>query len=92
MSLWLRLRLLYEFLRRDAKIAVSYRLQFFFQVSSVLSVCITFFFLSIMMRRVEGTIESLQTYGGRYFGFVLIGLAFSSYLDSALRILAQAIR
>lgn len=86
------MRLLYEFLRRDAKIAVSYRLQFFFQVASVLSVSITFFFLSFMLRRVEGDIAALQPYGGRYFGFVLVGLAFSSYLDAALRMLAQAIR
>ena len=86
------LRLMYEFLRRDAKVALSYRLQFFFQIASVLSVSITFFFLSIMMRQVEGGIRSLDAYGGRYFGFVLIGIAFSSYLDAALRMLAQAVR
>ena len=86
------LRLMFEFLRRDAKIAASYRLQFIFQIASVMSVCITFFFLSIMMRRVEGGISSLGDYGGHYFGFVLIGLAFSSYLDAALRMLAQSIR
>lgn len=86
------LALMWAFLRRDAKIAFSYRLQFVFQVASVMSVCITFFFLSIMLRRVEGGIESLDRYGGRYYGFVLVGLAFSSYLDSALRMLAQAIR
>lgn len=86
------LALMWAFLRRDAKIAVSYRLQFIFQVASVMSVSITFFFVSIMLRRVEGGIESLDRYGGRYFGFVLVGLAFSSYLDAALRMLAQAIR
>jgi len=84
--------LMWAFLRRDAKIALSYRLQFVFQVASVFSVCITFFFLSIMLRRVEGGIASLEGYGGRYYGFVLVGLAFSSYLDAALRMLAQAIR
>lgn len=84
--------LMWAFLRRDAKIAISYRLQFIFQVASVMSVSITFFFVSIMLRKVEGGIEALEGYGGRYFGFVLIGLAFSSYLDAALRMLAQAIR
>lgn len=83
---------MYEFLRRDLKVAASYRLQFIFQVSSVMSICITFFFLSIMLKSVEGGITSLGDYGGHYFGFVLIGLAFSSYLDAALRMLAQAIR
>jgi len=64
---------MYEFLRRDAKVAVSYRLQFFFQIASVLSVSITFFFLSFMLRQVEGGIRSLEGYGGRYFGFVPSG-------------------
>jgi ABC-2 type transport system permease protein len=85
-------RLLYEFFRRDAKIAMSYRAQFFFQVAGVFSVCVTFFFLSLMLRRVEGSIRTLDKYGGSYFGFVLIGAAFSTYLDSALRTFSAAIR
>lgn len=86
------LRLLWAFVRRDAKIAFSYRLQFFFQVSSVLTVLFTFFFLSFMLRRVEGDITSLERYGGSYFGFALIGAAFSGYFDSALRTFGQGIR
>lgn len=86
------LRLLWEFFRRDAKIAMSYRVNFFFQVAGVFSVCVTFFFLSLMMRRVEGGIGSLSKYGGSYFGFVLVGAAFSTYLDSSLRTFAGAIR
>lgn len=86
------LRLLWEFFRRDAKIAMSYRAQFFFQVAGVFSVCVTFFFLSLMLRHVEGGIRTLDKYGGSYFGFVLIGAAFSTYLDSSLRTFSAAIR
>lgn len=86
------LRLMFEFLRRDARIALSYRLQFFFQVTSVLSVAITFFFVSLMMRDVERLIPSLAKYGGGYLGFVLVGIAFSSYLNAALQTFATAIR
>lgn len=86
------LRLLWAFVRRDAKIAMSYRLQFFFQAASVLSLSITFFFLSLMMRGVEGGIVALQRYGGGYFGFVLVGIAFSTYLDAALRTFSASIR
>lgn len=86
------LRILWEFLRRDAKIAMSYRLQFFFQIAGVFSVCVTFFFLALMMKRVEGNIAALQKYGGSYFGFVLMGAAFSTYLDSSLRTFSGAIR
>ena len=86
------IRLLGAFLIRDAKIAFSYRLHFFLQASSVLTVLFTFFFLSLMLRRVEGDIESLQRYGGSYFGFALVGAAFSGYFDSALRTFGQGIR
>lgn len=96
MNLLLRIaaffRVQWAFFRRDALVALSYRLQFFLQMASVLSICVTFFFLSVMMAQVEGQITSLQRYGGRYYGFVLVGIAFSSYLDSALRTFGQAIR
>ncbi len=85
-------RLIFEFIRRDAKIAMSYRLMFFFQIASVFSVCVTFFFLSLMMRNVEGGIAALDRYGGTYFGFVLVGIAFSTYLDSTLRTFSTVIR
>jgi ABC-2 type transport system permease protein len=86
------LLLFFEFVRRDAKIAMSYRLMFFFQIAGVLSVMFTFFFLSLMLQGIEGGISALGKYGGKYFGFVLIGLAFSSYLDSALRTFSAVIR
>lgn len=86
------LRLMVAFVRRDAQIAASYRLQFFFQVAGMLSISIAFFFMSLMMRRVEQDIVSLQKYGGGYFGFVLVGLAFSTYMDGALRTFSMAIR
>lgn len=86
------LALFYEFVRRDAKIAMSYRLQFFFQMASVLSICFTFFFLSLMLARVEGGIGALEKYGGKYFAFVLVGIAFSTYLDAALRTFSSVIR
>ncbi|MCK6551095.1 ABC transporter permease [Myxococcota bacterium] len=86
------LRLMWAFFVRDAKIAMSYRAQFFFQIAGVFSVCVTFFFLSLMMRRVEGGIATLSKYGGSYFAFVLVGTAFSTFLDSSLRTFAASIR
>jgi ABC-2 type transport system permease protein len=86
------LRLLWAFIVRDAKVAASYRVQFFFQAAGVFSVCVSFFFLSLMMKRVEPGISSLSKYGGSYFGFVIVGAAMSTYLDSSLRSFAGAIR
>jgi len=86
------LRLLWAFVRRDAKIAMSYRLQFLFQGAAVLSVCVTFFFLSLMFANVEGGIESLSKYGGSYFAFAVIGISVSSYVDFSLRTFSNSIR
>jgi ABC-2 type transport system permease protein len=85
-------RVLWAFLRRDLKITVSYRFQAFFQLAGLLSILITFFFLSLMMRRVEGSIPSLSKYGGTYFGFAVIGVAVSIYIDTSLRSFASSIR
>lgn len=86
------IRTLWAFVRRDLAIATSYRLQAFFQVASMFSLAVTFFFLSLMLRRVEGAIEPLHRYGGSYFAFVLIGLATSLYVDASLRSFSMAIR
>ncbi|MCC7382556.1 MAG: ABC transporter permease [Deltaproteobacteria bacterium] len=86
------LGVLFEFLRRDFKLALSYRLQAFFQVASLFSLAVTLFFLSLMLQRVEGSIPTLGRYGGGYFGFALIGLAISFWVDAPLRVLAGSIR
>ncbi|MEL6188329.1 MAG: ABC transporter permease, partial [Myxococcota bacterium] len=86
------LRILWAFLVRDVKNAASYRLLLFVQTTSVLTLSFTFFFLALMLRGVEGHIPSLQPYGGRYFGFALIGLALSGFLDAALRAFSTSLR
>lgn len=86
------LRLMAEFIRRDWKIQLSYRFQAFFRVAAIFSVCVTFFFVSIMLRRVEGDIVTLDKYGGSYFAFAIVGLAVSSYIDSSLRTFSGSIR
>jgi ABC-2 type transport system permease protein len=45
-----------------------------------------------MMKRVESSIGTLTKYGGSYFGFVIVGAAMSTFLDSSLRSFAGAIR
>ena len=91
------LSIMWEFVRRDAKIAMSYRLQFFLHFAGLLSVSVTFFFLSLILRQVEGGIESLGEYGGSYFAFAIIGLAIiglaiATYVDTSLRTFSYAIR
>ncbi|MBI4816056.1 MAG: ABC transporter permease [Deltaproteobacteria bacterium] len=85
-------RVIWAFIKRDAKMAFSYRLQTFFQFAGIFSIAVTFFFLSLMMKRVESGITALGNYGGSYFGFAIVGIAVSFYMDSSLRTFASSIR
>lgn len=86
------LRILLAFLVRDLKNAASYRLQLFVQLASVLTLSFTFFFLSLMVSGVEQHIQALEQYGGQYFGFAMVGLAISSFVDASLRSFSFALR
>jgi ABC-2 type transport system permease protein len=82
-------RKLFAFLKRDFLINSSYRLSFFLDFISILASVTTFFFISKLFG--EGAAKHLEEFGGDYFSFVLIGLAFSGYLSSALSSFSQTI-
>ncbi len=68
----------------------SYRLSFFMQVFGMFFSVVTFYFLSKLF---GGNISPYLTpYGGSYFAFVIIGIAFSSYLQVSLQRMSQIIR
>jgi len=78
------------FLVRDFKLATSYRLQFFLQGVGILVTTLTF---SLFSQLLSGqNIESLEPYGGDFFSFVLIGIAFSDYLVSSTNTFAHEVR
>jgi len=70
------------FLKRDFKSEVSYRFSFLMNLFSILFSIATFFFLSKLIGKSVGF--QLKEYGGDYFSFVLIGIAFSSFLGTGL--------
>jgi ABC-2 type transport system permease protein len=78
------------FLRRDLELMLSYRLAFFFQISGIFFSVLMFFFIA----RVFGTAATpyLTSYGGDYFSFVLVGIAFSGYLGVAMGSFSGSIR
>jgi ABC-2 type transport system permease protein len=78
------------FLRRDLSIAISYRLHFLMQLAGILFSVSTFYFLAQLFGDV--LIPELEQYGGDYFSFVLIGLAFSGYMGLSLSSFAESIR
>lgn len=78
------------FLSRDFINSASYRFEFIAQFIGIFLSAITFFFLS----RLFGTAISpyLKPYGGDYFSFVLIGIAFANYLQVSLHSFSSSIR
>jgi ABC-2 type transport system permease protein len=84
------LLMVFAFFRRDLLNEVSYKLSFFLQILNIFPLVIMFFFLS---RLVGNTISGpLAPYGGRYFPFVLIGIAVQNYLSMSLGSFSSRIR
>lgn len=83
-------RTLWGFLRRDAHIHTSYKLGFAIELLSVFMSSSTFYFVAKLFGAASMPI--LRNYGGDYFSFVLIGIAFSSYQSVGLNSFAQSLR
>ncbi len=78
------------FLKRDFSLEISYRLSFVLHLFGILFNVAAFYFLSRLFG--PGLVPQLQQYGGDYFSFVLIGLAFNGYLGLSLSNFASSIR
>ena len=78
------------FLRRDFSQAISYRLAFFMQLGGILFNVAIFYFMAQLFG--SAIASQLETYGGDYFSFVLIGLAFTGFMGLSLSSFAQSVR
>lgn len=78
------------FICRDFINKASYKLAFFMEFAGIFFSVLSFFFLSELFG--QAIIPHLKPYGGDYFSFVLIGIAFSSYLQVSLSTFAGSIR
>jgi ABC-2 type transport system permease protein len=78
------------FIKRDLLNESSYKLAFLMQFFGIFLSVATFYFLS----RLFGATANpyLKSYGGDYFSFVLIGIAFMGYLGVSLNSLSSTIR
>lgn len=73
---------LFAFVRKDWQTQLSYPLAFFMQFWGVLSQLVMYFFLA---RIFSGAASPyLANYGGDYFAFVIIGIAFNSYVQQSM--------
>ncbi|MBW1769173.1 MAG: ABC transporter permease [Deltaproteobacteria bacterium] len=76
------MRILWAFFKRDLLIETGYRLSFALQIIGIFPAILMFFFLSKLVDSAAS--ESLQSYGGHYFPFVIIGIAVQNYLTISI--------
>lgn len=77
------------FLQRDLAVTLSYPMRLPAQVLSVVISTLLFFFIG---KLVDGGGSVLAPYGGDYFSFVLVGVAFTDYLFVSVNGLSDEIR
>ena len=84
------LRIYWAFLKRDATIWASYPWSRFLDILDVFFSCAIFYFLSKLLGSAE--LPALESYGGDYFAFVLIGIAFYNYQGVGSNSMARSLR
>jgi ABC-2 type transport system permease protein len=85
-----QLRVPWAFLVRDFRDDSSYRIGFLFRVATaVINVAIYYFIASAFG---SAAAPYLSSYGGNYFAFVIIGVAFSEYLALGIGAIGESIR
>jgi ABC-2 type transport system permease protein len=83
-------RIAWAFLRRDFKIAVSYRAGFAMQIASIFIAVPVFYFMGGLVDGANP--KALESYGGSYFGFLIIGVALLDYLAVSLKSFSSSVR
>ena len=84
------IRKILAFLKRDYLINVSYRFSFLLKAIAILAYIATFYYIAKIFGKAAT--PHLELYGGEYFPFVLIGIAFSDFLFMGLSTFSHAIR
>ncbi|WP_025742488.1 ABC transporter permease [Aquimarina pacifica] len=86
----MKLYKLLAFLKRDFKIFLSYKMAMITTTFGTIFPLLTYFFINKLIP--EQTQESLLQYGGSYFEFTLIGIAFTTYFTMAVQEFSAATR
>ena len=85
-----QLRLVSAFLARDFRTEVSYRFSFILSMAGIVFTAVTYYFVGRLLG--DSVRPLLEAYGGDYFAFALIGVAFASYFTLGLSGFARALR
>jgi ABC-2 type transport system permease protein len=85
-----QLRVPWAFLVRDFRMEISYKAGFIFRTLTALINVAIYYFLSTVFG--DAAAPYLSSYGGNYFAFVIIGVAFSEYLAIGISAIGDSIR
>ena len=78
------------FIKKGYMLQLSYKFDFFLRLFFMLFNILTYYFIAKLIG--DGAAKYLEPYGGDYFSFVLIGMAFSGYLMISLRSFSESVR
>ncbi len=81
---------IWAFIKKDFVTQTSYKVAFLLQIAGIFFSTVTFYFLAKLLDPAAAAY--LTAYGGDYFSFVLIGFAFSSYLQVSLQDFSKIVR
>jgi ABC-2 type transport system permease protein len=84
------MNLAWAFFKRDALIAISYRLSFILSLVEVFTILTVFYYLGRTLGNRE--IPALARYGGNFLAFLLIGVALTDSVTLSLTTFARQIR
>lgn len=85
------MRLAWAFLKKDLLIAISYRTSFIVQFLQIF-VAVAFFYFASQPFNSQSWPDFLVRYGGNYFAFLIIGIAFVDYLALSLKTFCESLR
>jgi len=78
------------FIKRDLTILLSYKMLLLTQSFGAVFPMLSYFFISKLMP--EKAVKSIEMYGGDYFSYTLIGIAFTTYFTMAVQEFSGSIR
>jgi ABC-2 type transport system permease protein len=84
------LRVPWAFVVRDFRLDVSYKLGFMFRVLSGIVIIAVYYFIASVFG--DTAAPYLKAYGGSYFAFVLIGVAFTEYMSIGISAVGDSVR
>jgi len=84
------LRVSWAFLVRDFRMDVSYKLGFLVRVCSGIMIVAIYYFIANIFG--DTAAPYLKAYGGSFFAFVILGVAFSEYMSIGMNAIAESVR